>query len=86
MGASEALITERGFLPPYAVQEFIMPSYRFYVLDADNRIIYGVDVECVDDEAAHLAGCQWLMPDALGEVWHGKRFVARISNPPAAIP
>ena len=86
MGVSEALMTERRFLPPYAVQEFIMPSYRFYLLDADNRIIHGVDVECVDDEAARIAGCRWLMWDAYGEVWSGQRFVGRISNLPSATP
>ena len=63
-----------------------MPNYRFYVLDADSKIYYGVDADCVDDEAACLAGHEWLMRHATGEVWHGKRFVGQITNPPAAIP
>lgn len=62
-----------------------MPHYRFYRLDADSKIVEGIDAECLDDEAAHLAARDILVSDARGEIWSGTRFVGRFPHTPRAL-
>jgi hypothetical protein len=57
-----------------------MPHYRLYLLDSDNRVFHGTDVECFDDDAAFLAARAEIDDTSVIEVWSGARRVGRVSD------
>ena len=57
-----------------------MSYYRIYMLDHKHRIVTGSDADCRDDEAAFAWAATTLGTDARAEIWHGPRFVGRISG------
>ena len=57
-----------------------MAHYRFYLLDAKNKIVEGVDAECLSDDAAYLEATSRLVGDVSGEVWRGTQFIGRTTT------
>jgi hypothetical protein len=73
-------MTERHFPPALCGIGGYLPHYRFYELDADDKIVDGVDAECANDQAAYSAATSRLVDEASGEIWSGTRYVGRISH------
>jgi len=56
-----------------------MPTYRFYLLTANDRIHRGFDADCPDDAAAASHARSLAHPHAV-EIWEGRRSVARVES------
>ena len=57
----------------------LMPHYRLYLLDSDNKIIEeGTEVECLDDDAAVAVAKIRTAGGVTVEVWAGSRYVDRV--------
>jgi hypothetical protein len=55
-----------------------MPHYRLYLLDPNDRIIRGADLEAIDDDDACLLASDGFHDRAVVEVWSGTRYIGRI--------
>jgi len=53
-------------------------SYRYYCLDSSGQLHSAEWFQAVSDEDA-IAQVEALHPDALCEIWHGHRLVAKLS-------
>jgi len=63
-----------------------MAEYRVYLLDLDDRITVGKDLECDTAEQAHELARGFLLEAPGVEIWRGKDFVAKLSQEPRERP
>jgi hypothetical protein len=77
----KALMTERHHPPALCgAREALMPHYRLYSLDSDNRVTQGTDLEGFDDDAAFLVARARFDDTSVIELWSGARRVGRVSG------
>jgi hypothetical protein len=53
-------------------------SYRYYCLDSSGHL-HSAEWFEADSDADAIAQVEALHPDALCEIWHGQRLVAKLS-------
>jgi hypothetical protein len=61
-----------------------MVGYRCYILDAEDHILQGYDLDCQTDEQAEAGAERLLARDPYyrsAEVWKATRRVARLERP-----
>jgi hypothetical protein len=63
-----------------------MAEYRVYLLDLDDRITVGKDIECDTAEQAHALAQGFLLEAPGVEIWRGKDFVAKLAQGPGEAP
>ena len=61
------------------MKEALMPHYRLYLLDTNDRIIQGDDIEAPDDAAACQLVRAGFDEKAVVEVWSGIRCIGRVT-------
>jgi len=62
-----------------------MAGYRLYLLDGQNHIINGTDLEADDDDQA-VAACFGIYPDQDWELWDQDRLVRTFSASASGLP
>ena len=63
-----------------------MASYRIYLLDGDDHIVWGINVDCANDEDALKQARLNLLGSQKAEIWSERRCIGQIGETGAGDP